>query len=560
MPDNQQFTPPSSCISGEPLIRLGNGQAPTLDYLLPQKVDFNLYGKFLLNIPLEIFSPAAFETPPLPDLRDKSDEDLKSEILDTINTGGSVGNPYVLPITGPSYHPSLLYNYAFALDGVIRNPYTENLPAEVRGSGEITNQLDYLVKATKERKFALLEASLEGYQPRIELVERPQEANPGIWIVEEYGVASFLGNYGAGKTLKTFSLLPGEQTQISIRSYREETLLSSRSENVLDSLSANSVAEFEKALESENTSSSSSQKNSNAQAQVGFSLFKGIFNAGASGGTSSQSNRSNSVKNISRALSKHSHSSNSHREVNVNTSSEASFKEGEESSTVRQIENINKSRVLNFAFRQLLQEYTTITYLRNIKLIFTNGHPEQTFTYDLEDMDKMLNRFVIVKHREEVRTQILSEITNIKDYQGQSVNFIEQKTEFQFRWVEGTDTKPLERRIIPGNSEELRLEEVAVNYYQRIAELSQSYEGLSVPGIILEVNKNTLRTDSLIVDALLGQGEALDCFNASGQQLSIEKERLENEKMRLILETLSAITDPTERASAMAKLLNPQNT
>ncbi|MBK8474245.1 MAG: hypothetical protein IPL33_19900 [Sphingobacteriales bacterium] len=37
------------------------------------------------------------------------------------------------------------------------------------------------------------------------------EARPTLFIVEEYRVASFLGDYGAGKTLNTFSLLPGEK-------------------------------------------------------------------------------------------------------------------------------------------------------------------------------------------------------------------------------------------------------------------------------------------------------------------------------------------------------------
>jgi hypothetical protein len=44
-----------------------------------------------------------------------------------------------------------------------------------------------------------------------------------------------------------------------------------------------------------------------------------------------------------------------------------------------------------------------------------------------------------------------------------------------------------------------------------------------VPGIILEVNKNTLRTDSLIVDALLGQGEALDCYSMKVQEADAER-------------------------------------
>jgi hypothetical protein len=78
-----------------------------------------------------------------------------------------------------------------------------------------------------------------------------------------------------------------------------------------------------------------------------------------------------------------------------------------------------------------------------------------------------------------------------------------------------------------------------------------------VPGIILEVNKNTLRTDSLIVDALLGQGEALDCYSMKVQEADADKSILENERTRIALEILQGITDPVAKAEAFAKMFNP---
>lgn len=36
---------------------------------------------------------------------------------------------------------------------------------------------------------------------------------PQLMIVEKYKLSNFLGNYGAGKTIKTFSLLPGEKNE-----------------------------------------------------------------------------------------------------------------------------------------------------------------------------------------------------------------------------------------------------------------------------------------------------------------------------------------------------------
>ena len=42
-------------------------------------------------------------------------------------------------------------------------------------------------------------------------------------LIEHYKVCAYLGDYGAGKTVRTFSLLPGERTTISVKSYRDKT-------------------------------------------------------------------------------------------------------------------------------------------------------------------------------------------------------------------------------------------------------------------------------------------------------------------------------------------------
>jgi hypothetical protein len=88
---------------------------------------------------------------------------------------------------------------------------------------------------------------------------------------------------------------------------------------------------------------------------------------------------------------------------------------------------------------------------------------------------------------------------------------------------------------------------------------------ITVGGPVLNVDLNTLRTDSLVVDALLGQGEALDCFNSHAQNaktqalyIDNDKTLLEQAKMQLILDTLNNIEDPIERAKQIAGIFNPQ--
>ena len=52
--------------------------------------------------------------------------------------------------------------------------------------------------------------------------DKPQ-ARPALFLVEVCGISSFLGDYGLGRTIKTFTLLPGEQTTIAMKTWRTTT-------------------------------------------------------------------------------------------------------------------------------------------------------------------------------------------------------------------------------------------------------------------------------------------------------------------------------------------------
>jgi hypothetical protein len=59
------------------------------------------------------------------------------------------------------------------------------------------------------------------------------------------------------------------------------------------------------------------------------------------------------------------------------------------------------------------------------------------------------------------------------------------------------------------------------------------YLRFKVAGVITQVDANILRTPAVIVDSLLGQGEALDQFAILAQESTIQKAILENEKLRI---------------------------
>ena len=58
---------------------------------------------------------------------------------------------------------------------------------------------------------------------------------------------------------------------------------------------------------------------------------------------------------------------------------------------------------------------------------------------------------------------------------------------------------------------------------------SQDGQNIKVNGVIADITLRTLPTDSVIVDALLGHGEALDCFNLHLQESVIQEAELNND-------------------------------
>jgi len=78
--------------------------------------------------------------------------------------------------------------------------------------------------------------------------------------------------------------------------------------------------------------------------------------------------------------------------------------------------------------------------------------------------------------------------------------------------------------------------------------LKQTYENTSVNGIILDVTHRVLRTPSVIVDALLGQGAALDCYNQELQEAAVVAAQLANRKTEQAVAVIEGIPDPADKA------------
>lgn len=199
-------------------------------------------------------------------------------------------------------------------------------------------------------------------------------------LIEDYQISSYLLDYGAGRTIKTFSLLPGEKTTIKIRSYRNSTSTNNISSSVTDSASREARDNFQKEINTQSSAKSDTAGTSNEKAEVSVegrvSFGYGSASAKASGGIAmtSANTREEAINNVTNALSNHSATASRNREISVDTTGETTVTQGTEDAVERTLHNINVSSTQNFVFRQVNQRITSLVHLTDLRvaLVYTS--------------------------------------------------------------------------------------------------------------------------------------------------------------------------------------------
>ncbi|HZB47209.1 MAG TPA: Ig-like domain-containing protein, partial [Pyrinomonadaceae bacterium] len=372
-------------------------------------------------------------------------------------------------------------------------------------------------------------------------------------IVESYRLSSYLGNYGAGRTIKTFSLLPGEKAKISVKTFTKTESDAKSASSILDSFTEESSDDFEQSMGREQSNKQNYDESFNYKVDATAEASWGWGSAGVSGGVSGGTNsaRENFAKNISNATQKHAARASAKRDVQVNTSYEVKEATGEETSVERTIENINVGRTLNFVFRQMNQEFITLLHLFDVrvgffKVVQVEGETEPQFTYKeatLPELDALLRDVIVPEKRAEVRADIVHQLSNIFDYKDRHHRFVEEEP------LRDRNGQPIPL------SQYLRVRKDYTSVYVDEATGTQ----ITVPGIILAANKHVLRTEGVIVEALLGQGDALDAYSHGLQDAAVSERQFANENAEVEIEkarlALKIIRDKdTEAAAIFAKL------
>lgn len=225
----------------------------------------------------------------------------------------------------------------------------------------------------------------------------PKAARPRLYLVETYRLSSFLGDYGAGRILKTFTMLPGEKTKISIKTFLKTESERKQASSILDSFTQESADDFEQSLQSEHSDkqqySETFEYHAEVEGEASWGFGSAKASAGVKGGTNSA--REEFAKNVSSATQKHSAKASAKRDVQVNTSFEVTTSEQEETAIERELSNINLSRTLNFVFRQMNQEFHSVLHLVDVRVGFFNGYAESRKEVSLPQLDSLLDTYVV---------------------------------------------------------------------------------------------------------------------------------------------------------------------
>jgi hypothetical protein len=365
-------------------------------------------------------------------------------------------------------------------------------------------------------------------------VDLDESPKPALFIVQSIGISSFLGDYGLGRTIKIFTLLPGETASIYTRTWRATEESISQASSIIDSFDESARSRFEETVMDETTDTATQEKTENWHAEVEAKGSIGIASASISGagGGEYASGIEEFSRSLDNAVSEHAAEASSHRENTVSSSSESSVSTEDEEVVERTIKNINVRRVLNFTFRELNQKYIVKTHLKDVRIAFSNGNIGSWREVPLSGLRGLIEEVIKPDHVEEVCSGILGTIAIVRDVNESPIRVVEQVlldrcgTDFRTR-----DADPGDNCVYPPLGQNGQF------YYRfKRGPLAQDpAEKFPVDGVVLSKRELVMATDSVVVEALLGQADALDSYSHELQIETIREKGLANDKLEAAL-------------------------
>lgn len=380
-----------------------------------------------------------------------------------------------------------------------------------------------------------------------------------FFLIEVFGISSFLGDYGLGRTVRTFTLLPGEETRISMKTWRTDTTKASHTTSIVDSYDEKSASRFNDTVQAETTDKQTRNDKLSWHVEAEVSASWGWGNAKVSGGAAgeNQSGREQFSKDVINSVKEHSAEAASNRSNTVSLATETTTVAGQETATERTVRNINLRRVLNFVFRELNQEYSTVVHLMEVKVGFATSTTDSYREVPIAGLRPLLEDILVAGRVGEVAQQIIGLAGTVMAESGTPVTTLE-------KLILHPDGSYAASAAAPDAATGLwnpPPADRAFLYRWKPGPLGQPTDApRPVDGVVMASTPIVMPTADLVVEALLGQADALDEFAMYSQAEDAEARALANRRLSLSLDTLEAIADPKERADTWAKVFPPATT
>ncbi|MFN8668052.1 MAG: hypothetical protein U0164_12815 [Gemmatimonadaceae bacterium] len=377
---------------------------------------------------------------------------------------------------------------------------------------------------------------------------------PALFLVQVIGISAFLGEYGLGKTVKTFTLLPGETTTISTRTWRATEESVALASSIIDSYTESAADRFAETVMTETTDTATQEKTENwhAEAEVKGSFGFGSASVSGGGGGEYSSSTEEFAKSVDEAVSEHSAESSAQRENTVTSNSERSESTEDEEVIERTITNINVGRVLNFTFRELNQVYLTRTHLKEVRIAFSNGNSGSWREEPVSNMRKLVAEVIDPQYVDSVCQDLLRTIAVAFDKDGLPVPVLDQVVLSNCgRTATVTDATPGKQCQYTAPTEDGTL------YYRfKRGPLGQPTDDpYRVDGVLLKERSVIMSTDSVVVESLLGVNSSLDAYSTALQNEAIREKKLANDREQLAHAIVTA--KDAEAAAVYAQVYAP---
>ncbi|MCX4767669.1 hypothetical protein OG562_43305 [Streptomyces sp. NBC_01275] len=390
-------------------------------------------------------------------------------------------------------------------------------------------------------------------------VDPVAQAVPRLALVETWELRSHLGDYGLGRTLQTFSLLPGERTTITVQTWRTEAATRDDATSIFDSSDTAAQSRFTNSVSTQTGAAYQDQGgwatsvSTSASAGVNVGLWHADFDMEAGFAANHQEASRRFSTSVSEAAFEHASQVNNSRRQSISSSSSTSTASGTATTVVRELSNTNLRRVLNFVFRELNQTYRTEVVLRDVKVAFCNGRQGSAEIVPLPELGRLLRRHIKPEHQKEAARFILALCAQRVDADGAAVATVQVGTDPQgvaYQW------KPA--ALKPDGTLEFDGDPLASKVRWRFAPVDGT--GRESRGVVMHRDTVVLRTDNLVVEALLGQADALDPYGCALQALDLldrqSQTRARDAETRRVTDALALVSaqKDDERVDAWQKI------